>query len=169
MEKALNFISKFGYSNFKIKDATGKQIAYVIASSNEEAQEEFKKEYEDLETGKQYRVIVGKNANFQESRSEHLDFKKGATTVKNTMDADFLDKIKREAYEQGVKDAEIKMLRKEIADLREDHNKLIAALKVKFDELDGKEDGDFTGKVEEAANVFSTVQNLFSGSGMNID
>ncbi len=176
MEKVIIFLERFGYSNFKIRDWANKQIAYVITHSNSEAIEEFKKEYDGLEEGKSYKIIVGKNPNFQETKSEFLDFRKTKNTqTANKMDADLIAKMTQEAYERGMKDAEIKMLRQEVQNakdeikaVKDEIKELKTALVRKFDELDGKEDGDFMSKLTQGAETLEGLGNMFGGSKMNI-
>lgn len=169
MEDVIQFLQGFGYSNFKIKDTGNRVIAYIMAADVNEAISEFKKKYAGLESGKSYRIIVGKNPNFQETRSEFLDFRKNETKSFSNMDTEYWEKRLKEEYERGQKDAEIKILRNEVDSLRRDFDRFKAAVAQKFDELDGTPDGDLLTKVTEAASFVTenkdTFKDMFTGSG----
>lgn len=164
-ERVTNLFEKNQATSFKIRDAKDTLICRIDADSTEDLIELFNEQFELLDNGI-YRVICGTTFNFKETTSPTTTIKKGQpiTRNQNTTGMNFdIEKIKKEAYEQGFKDAQIEILKKRVADLEDKVQKIVQIISEKFDEIDGNEDNDLMSKIGKMAETFGNAKDAMEG------
>lgn len=164
MEKLLNQIIEENSVSYKIRNNL-KTLYHRTFETVEETLEQLEKDFESLENGN-YVFSSGTIGKFRDSKVTNLNFRKSNINLKpqNTKIMDFdLDKIKREAYEQGYKDAQIKILEKRVDTLEKRVDTLVKILNEKLDELDGEKDNDFLDKVGKLASTLGDAKEVMAG------
>jgi hypothetical protein len=142
----------------------------------------YKKDFEDFEELKEdvmefvnmlepgsYIIELGTSKT--DPRRKKRPFRIGSTNqertkTNNTMTFEDIDRIKKEAYDQGHKDAQIMILSKRVSDLESDFKIFKQKVANKFDELDGNKDNDILDKapaaVEAATGLMDLMKNFKS-------
>jgi hypothetical protein len=168
-ERANNLFEKNQATSFKIRDSRDTLICRIDADDTEELKELFNEQFDLLDNGT-YRIICGTTPNFKETTSPTTTVKKGQATPRtqttfNPMNFD-IEKIKKEAYEQGVKDAQIEILQRRVKDLEDKVQQIIRVISDKFDELDGQNDNDLMSKIGKMAETFGSAKDAMEGFKM---
>lgn len=181
MEKIFKFIennpSKLFY---KIINRSGQKISLGSAESTEELKEAIESEYDMLPDGK-FSLLLGSNINMSNNRSLVLEFTKGeakqtfqrnqtSNSMQNGFSYDQVQEMILKAREEGRKEAEIEMLKRQVSDLHFDYKELKKdfenfkkTVANKFDELDGIEDNDILSKGIDTITKLNEAKNALSG------
>lgn len=164
MEKLKSLIEAEQAQAYKIRNKAGDLLMFRKGDP-EILADQIESDYESLPDGN-YTLLVGETEKFKESSAEKLTFKIGQTrpAMFNNMNYGSIDieKIKKEAYEQGYKDAQIKILEGRVDKLE----KQMAIVLQTLDESDGEKDG-LINKVTDVAELLGTAKDAFGGLKFN--
>lgn len=164
MEKLIALIESEAAISYKIKSKAG-LLMHRTAENPEELSDQLESDYESLDNGF-YTFYVGSDHRFRESKAETLTFKIGQASQYqkpiNSMNID-IEKIKKDAYEQGFKDAQIEIIKHRLDAIEKKHEEFVKIVSRKFDELEGDDDDDVIAKVTKIASNIGEAKQAMEG------